>query len=633
MSIKINSLRLFCFINSGNKRIFLLTLVFFLFLLINSNQPIYSNTPDATKEKDDILKSYRWLMDQQDVKTGLIHSYDMPGDSSALTYDQAVAIITLLAVGETETACRCADAILCLRDKKLKAWADIYDSNTKKVLAKPIAVGPNAWMGIALLKLYLATNQKKYLSAAEEVSEFMLKLQVKDGKRAGSVPGGYDRSGKLSNWTSTEHNADFVAFMAGLSDVTGKENYSKAALSAARWLDREMWDPNFKCYYPGYLDNNNLTPQYLPERLDSQTWTILALHAASKTKCGKEIFNLMHNGLPWIDQYLCTVYYEDANLVGFSKITLGCRATPSFWAEGTAGYILAARLIGRNKENLRLTSDSLRSLGRPDGSVPHSVGIAFPDITAQFEPGDVLIAHFEGIKNCLLGQVGVYGDGEPDLVKTLNAGYREPYSWYYEPEKPGYEKENVHTGVQSFRLVNATKMCKSTNKDWASLGIDLGPVSESGICIKPFDAGAFRKFVFWAKTQTDTHTAVKVLFRDVHAKNFLPQAAISTTPEQIIRSWRRYEIDLDELRQKIDLEKLVHIGLAFGKDVGNPPGTIIYVDDFAFVGAKNLTNVPAKQTIPTVYPQHWPYGSIAAAAWFIFVELDINPFSLKSASN
>lgn len=584
----------------------------------------------ADSEMGSLASSKRWLKLQQVSSTGLIRSYDIPGDFTALTYDQAVAIIAFLAIGETNAARDCADAILRLRDKKLKAWADIYDSNTRKVVAKPIAVGPNTWMGIALLKLYLVTNQKKYLSAAEEVSEFMLKIQIKDGKRAGSVPGGYDQSGKLSNWTSTEHNADFVAFMAGLSEVTGKEIYGKAALSAAKWLEREMWDPNLNCYYPGYLYNNDLTPRYLPERLDSQTWTILALHAASQTKCGKEISNLMHNGLPWIDQYLCTVSYEDANFVGFSKITLGCRATPSFWAEGTVGYILAARLIGHNKENLKLTLESLRSLQRPDGSVPHSVGISFPDIIAQFDRGDVLIDNFEGLKNCFLGQVGVHGDGEPDWGEILRANYSKPYSWYYEPEKAGYKKENVHSGVQSFRLVNATEMCKSTNKNWASLGIDLGPVSENGICKKPFAASAFRKFVFWAKTPNDTPALVKVLFRDTHAKNFIPQAAIFTTPKQIISSWRRYEIDLDELKQKIDLEKLVHIGLAFGKDVGNSPGAVIYVDDFAFVGAKNLINAPAKQAIPPIYPQHWPYGSVAATAWLIFVELDINPFLLNS---
>jgi hypothetical protein len=31
--------------------------------------------------------------------------------------------------------------------------------------------------------------------------------------------------------------------------------------------------------------------------------------------------------------------------------------------------------------------------------------------------------------------------------------------------------------------------------------------------------------------------------------------------------------------------------------------------------------------MPRTFPQHWPYDSVAATAWFVFVELGINPFA------
>ncbi len=583
------------------------------------------------KERQAITKPYSWIKSQQDSETGLFHSYDMPGDENAWTYDQAMAIIALTSSSDTKIAEKCADRMLKLRDKKFKAWADGYHAGTGIITARPIAVGPNAWMGIALLRLHLVTQEPKYLTAAEELAEFMLVLQVQGGKAAGSVPGGYDENGGLFNWTSTEHNVDFIAFMAGLYKVTQKEMYYQASLNTAEWLHREMWNSTEKCYYPGYSNNDTLEISQFHERLDSQTWSILALTAAKNLCQKKEFEQYTHNGLPWIDQYRQKFSYQDHELTGFSKITLGEDTLPSIWPEGTAGYILAAKTIGHKTDFLESLIQSLKKLQNKQGALPHSVGITFPEIAEQFKPGDTLIAHFESHPNCLFGNVGLHGDGEPNWEAIKEAEFKKPFSWYYEPSRSGYLKENVHSGVQSFCLVNASDMCLTRNRGWASLGLDLGFRNEKNQ-IKPFDAGQYKEFSFWAKTSVGKGAQIEVGFRDAGTKSYLPQASADITPMLIDKSWRKYTVDLYEIRHKVNLAKLVHISLAFGKDVGNTPGTVIFVDDVAFTGHSRVLSRPNQISMPAKFPQHWPYNNVGATAWLLFVELNINPFEVSNSN-
>jgi hypothetical protein len=551
----------------------------------------------------------------------------MPSDMAAWTYDQAIGIIALTAVGNIKAASKCADAMLGIRDKQYKAWADGYNSQTKEVIAEAIAVGPNAWMGIAMIKLYQTTKNEKYLSAASNVGEFILKQQIiSTGANTGSIQGGYSEKGKAFGWTSTEHNADAVALLAALAEATGQERYCSAAIKIAEWLHREMWDTEAGYYHPGYSDNEKLIISSFPERLDSQTWTILALHAAAKTDCDIQTADVIHNGLGWIDKYLGTMDCNSRKLVGFGKITMGDDVNPSFWSEGTAGYILAARLIGHNKKNIELSSASLRALQRPNGSVPYAIGFSLSDVTKQYSTADLLVAHFEAHPNCLFGQVGIYGDGEPNWDAITEDGFKEPYSWYYEPSKPGYNKDNVHTGLQSFRLVNAGLMCASKNKKWASFGLDLGPIINNKI--KFLDVRDYQYLIFWAKTDNFAGARIKVLFRDADATSYIPQVSISPVPPQLDTKWRKYSVDLNGIHGRANLAKLVHVGLAFGKDVGNSPGTTIYVDDVAFVGLKGAAQNASQIPAPAVFPQHWPYGSVAATSWLIFAELNLNPFAI-----
>ena len=117
-----------------------------------------------------VEKAGEWLSGQQNKGTGLLRSYDMPGDCMAWTYDQGAGIIALLAAGDPNTARQCADGMIAIRrgpdQDPNHVWVDGYDSVSGEEVAKSIAVGPNAWMGLALLKLHEVCGDNKYLSAA-----------------------------------------------------------------------------------------------------------------------------------------------------------------------------------------------------------------------------------------------------------------------------------------------------------------------------------------------------------------------------------------------------------------------------------------------------------------------------------
>lgn len=536
---------------------------------------------DATSTRAAVSRADRWLTGQQDSKTRLVRSYDIPGDQTAWTYDQAVTILAFLAVGDTRAATRCADGMLTVRDGNLGVWADGYNTATGSVIAKAVAAGPNAWMGLAMVALHSKTKEEKYLKAGVSVADFLLRLQVAKGKPEGVIAGGFDEKGKPFPWAATEHNVDAIAFLAALADVTGENRYREAAVRAAKWLNREMWDKENGCYLPGYQDLNKRDKSEFAERLDSQTWTILALHAAANSPNWPVDAPKARNGLPWIAKYQCRLTHDKKEVTGFAKVTLGDRATPCIWTEGTAGYILAGRVITDDEARLTALVLSLRALQQKDGSVPYSVGDSFADVAKQFNAADVVVAHFEGHPNALFGNVGVYGDAEPDWPAINKDGRKQPFSWYYGPDLPGYDNANVHSGRQSFRLVSASPMCKSRNKKWASLALDLCPFV-NGKATKPIDAYACKALAFWARTDANRGAAIRVSLRDAGRPDGPLGALKALGTVSVTGKWKRYTIKLAPIRGKLSLDRLAQVTFEFGRTIGNRDETVLYIDDVHF---------------------------------------------------
>jgi len=191
---------------------------------------------------------------------------------------------------------------------------------------------------------------------------------------------------------------------------------------------------------------------------------------------------------------------------------------------------------------------------------------------------ELILADFEGWPNNLGGEMGVYGSLEPDWDNTSI-----PYSWIYNIEAKdaeGFDRANVHSGGASFRLVNGTGAKASTN--WGSFAMDLGVTIDLTVepkQVESKDVSVYKYFTFWVKGQNGGEY-LEVLFRDAHAVSYMPQIKVPFL--SITTEWTKVAIPLEDVNKKIDLIQLDNVGIAFGPDVGNETGAIIYLDDFMF---------------------------------------------------
>jgi len=190
--------------------------------------------------------------------------------------------------------------------------------------------------------------------------------------------------------------------------------------------------------------------------------------------------------------------------------------------------------------------------------------------------GDLLVADFEGWPNNIGGEIGVYGSLEPDWDEMATT----PYSWVYEPVTPGYDTVNVHSGRQSFRLVNGLGI--KSDVSWGSFAMDMGPtldVTTMPKKVESLDVSGYDSLVFWAKGKKGGEK-LQFIARDSHALNYMPQAKYMLPP--LTTEWQKIVIPLDEIENSVDIKSLDNIGLAFGMDVGNGRGETAYLDTFLF---------------------------------------------------
>lgn len=200
---------------------------------------------------------------------------------------------------------------------------------------------------------------------------------------------------------------------------------------------------------------------------------------------------------------------------------------------------------------------------RPAGVTPEGV-----------QPETVVLADFEAVPNNVGGDMGVYGDAEPNWEKTSIS-----HSWIYEPKSPGYDKKNVHAGKNSFQLINGEKFM---NNSWGSFSMNLGPIKDktaNPVIVQPMNVSSYQRLVFWVKGRKGGEH-FNVIFRDSHAPDYMPQARVTPFPSGAPKEWTRVEIPFSKLAWQVDLKNLVNIGLEFGSNLDNKQWDTIYLDDF-----------------------------------------------------
>jgi hypothetical protein len=342
-----------------------------------SRKPAAAPDPAGPALHPAIARPIPWLERRIASESGLILAIDDPHDLRACRpYPSALAIIHFALAGSRSGDARHIERALALWHAMQRirradgAWADRYDLRTGAVDPSPAswATGPASWMVLAGLHLHIASGERRVLDQARETLDWVLSHQdLGEGEPTyGAVNLG---DVQHDQGISTEANADALAAAWGYATIAAEGpdaetgHYRDAARRIADFLARRMWLADGKCFATGWIIKEGQA-RLEDERLDSQTWTLLALHA---TRDSHAYDPLALSGLDFIEGRVTSVPWNGRVLRGFGKVTI---AVDAFWPEGVAGYVLAARRAGK-PERFFAELDAARF---PDGTLPHIIG-------------------------------------------------------------------------------------------------------------------------------------------------------------------------------------------------------------------------------------------------------------------
>ncbi|MFC1755573.1 PilZ domain-containing protein [Thermoproteota archaeon] len=206
---------------------------------------------------------YDWIKRHQKQKTGLVVSFEGDRDlkDTSFTYDQSLAVISFVLFGDYDDAKRGLDFFV--KDAKRTqrgGFYNAYSSDSGDVLEHIAHAGPNAWLGIALLRYADKTKDQRYIAKAEEIADWIISLQDKEGGIVG---------GEGISWYSTEHNLSSFVFFQMLYESTKDTRYKDVSDSILRWLTRYAYGNNSLPVKRGKGDSAIAT--------DTYAWSIAAL--------------------------------------------------------------------------------------------------------------------------------------------------------------------------------------------------------------------------------------------------------------------------------------------------------------------------------------------------------------------
>ena len=295
------------------------------------------------------------LVDQRQSAPVFLASF--PGVTSGplsgvgFTYDNSVATIALIACGKTVKASRMGDALLAAqtndrywhdgrlrngylsgatndRPLKLPGWWD----NTQNMWVEDQYQmgsdnGNQAWAMLALLALYRANGDQRYLAGAERIGAYVEKFS--DARAPGGFNGGPfgDEPQPITNtWKSTEHNTDLAAAFTQMAEATKQEHLRSDAREAQSFVDA-MWNGECACFAVGTAEDGQTINPYLA--LDAQVWPLLALPGYAEK----------------FSSVLDTLQKRLKDGDGFSY----SEAKEGMWTEGTAQAALFLTLSGQEQ--------------------------------------------------------------------------------------------------------------------------------------------------------------------------------------------------------------------------------------------------------------------------------------------
>lgn len=133
--------------------------------------------------------------------------------------------------------------------------------------------GNQAWVGMALARLFHATGEQKYLDGALQIAGW-IQTNTADMVRAPyGYTGGQTDAGASLTWKSTEHNSDIAGFFGQLAQLTGDSVWADRAAVAADFV-AAMQSADGHVDTGTLLDGSTINTRPIP--LDAQTWSALA---------------------------------------------------------------------------------------------------------------------------------------------------------------------------------------------------------------------------------------------------------------------------------------------------------------------------------------------------------------------
>lgn len=302
--------------------------------------------------------------------------------STAFTYDNALVILALLACpGGESRAVALGDALLYAQahdpahdDGRLRQAYNVgpytfYDGSpqpdgfvradgTANVGTQfgftGTAVGDMAWAGIALGALAGRTGERRFLTGAVRIGEWIERVGRTE-EPLGGYKFGVNGADERLPFTSTEHNTDLVGLFGRLARLTGDGVWRERRARARAFVEK-MWEPSGGFFYTGTNDGVTINKSPIPE--DTQTWTHLVLdsraHARSLDWAANELAVLdtadrPNSTVPSAQSYEGVTFSSASLLANEAAPIADGQPRPDrngVWFEGTAHLALALRERG-----------------------------------------------------------------------------------------------------------------------------------------------------------------------------------------------------------------------------------------------------------------------------------------------
>ena len=286
-----------------------------------------------------------------------LRSYDeVPGNdkpsepalrTAAFTYDNALAVIALIACADRAQALRVGEALRlaattdvrlrnayragAVTDKALpNGWWDAKQNRWLEDASQDgTATGNVAWTALAMLALDDATGDVRWREAARRLATWVVDNTM-DSRGSGGFTGGiygFDEKPEKVLWKATEHNIDLAAVFERLAGDGVAGAWEKHGAAARHFLEAQ-WDLTSEHFFIGTLPDG-ITPNRGASALDVQLWPLLLPNAPREWQRALNYAEREHHVTGGFD------FNADRD---------------GLWLEGTAQAALAYRVLGRENE-------------------------------------------------------------------------------------------------------------------------------------------------------------------------------------------------------------------------------------------------------------------------------------------